>query len=58
MQDSSEIANDEGADPTDDIKRQKPGHATMADVIDKDDPHKAEKLTNLGQDADKNGATE
>ena len=49
----SEAPNaDEGADPSEDIRRQNPGERTTADLADQvgaDDPHKAEKLTTAGR---------
>jgi hypothetical protein len=49
----TEAANaDEGADPSEDIRRQNPGERTTPDLADQvgaDDPHKAEKLTTAGR---------
>jgi hypothetical protein len=35
---------DEGADPSGDIRQQNPGGTTTADLVDADDPEKAQKL--------------
>ena len=45
-----ETANDEGSDPTKDIKAQNPGETTAADQVDADDPHKTEKLADTDDD--------
>ncbi|WP_260596627.1 hypothetical protein [Sphingomonas endolithica] len=42
--------NDEGADPSSDIQKQNPDEKTTADIVGKDDPNKAEKLTKAGRD--------
>jgi hypothetical protein len=56
---SDDQANaDEGADPTNDIKKQNPEGTTTGDLagqftakdVDEDDPHKVEKLTKAGRD--------
>ena len=47
-----EMANDEGADPSTDIRKQNPGETTTADKVGSNDPHKAEKLAQAG-DPDK-----
>ncbi|MEG3178257.1 hypothetical protein U1872_18595 [Sphingomonas sp. RB3P16] len=47
-----EMANDEGADPSSDLKAQNPGETTIADQVSQDDPKKAEKLTKAGRDID------
>jgi hypothetical protein len=42
----------EGADPSEDIRKQNPGETTTADLAertDADDPHLAEKLTKAGR---------
>jgi hypothetical protein len=47
----------EGADPSEDIRKQNPGETTTADLADrpeadrtnKDDPHKVEKLAKAGR---------
>lgn len=44
-----EMANDDGADPTNDITKQNPGAGNAADAIAADDPHKVEKLAKLGK---------
>lgn len=44
---------DEGADPSEEIRRQNSGETTTADLTDDpapDDPHKAEKLARAGRD--------
>ena len=53
-----EKANDEGADPTKDIKRQNPGATTASDAIGKDDPHKVEKLAKIGHGEDPDAGSE
>jgi hypothetical protein len=53
-----EEANDEGADPTGDLKAQSPDRKTGADSVAADDPHKTEKLANSGEAGDKADATE
>lgn len=45
-----EMANDEGADPTDDIKKG-PGQSTTRGAPDSVDPHKVEKLAKTGEPA-------
>ena len=48
---TGEQANsNEGAGPEADIQAQNPGATTTADLVKKDDPHKAEKLTKAGRD--------
>lgn len=55
-------SNDEGADPTSDIRKQNPGEKTSADLadeLDPDDPHKVEKLTKAGRpDFDPNSGSD
>ena len=48
MPDQDVNAN-EGADPTDDIKKQNDGAPSAANDIAADDPHKTEKLAGLGK---------
>jgi hypothetical protein len=51
-----EMANDEGADPDNDTQQDKSrsssGERNQADEIKEDDPHKIEKLANLGHTGD------
>ena len=46
------VNENEGSDPTNDIKQQNPGETTAADGVPADDPHKTEKLAELGRDED------
>jgi len=46
--DDVEMANDEGADPTSDLKHQNVKSDAKADQISEDDPHKVEKLAKMG----------
>ena len=44
IENNVEMANDEGADPTDDIKKENAGS-----VVNNDDRHKTEKLAKAGE---------
>ena len=57
IENNVEMANDEGADPTNDMNKEKEGASSerekpAADDIDKGDPHKVEKLAKLGHAGD------
>ena len=41
--------SEEGADPSEDIKKQNPQRTTTADQVAGDDPHKVEKLAKAGR---------
>lgn len=58
MQDSVETANDDGADPSTELKAQNANSAQTAEDVAEDDPHKAEKLAKLGQGDGEAEATE
>lgn len=52
MADNPDQANaNQGADPSDDIRKQNPGETTTANMIDGEDPHKVEKLAKAGEPA-------
>jgi hypothetical protein len=58
MNSDVEMANDEGADPNADSKKQNPGATTAADQVAADDPQKVEKLagTDRAKDPEEEGA--
>ncbi len=49
MSTNDETNSNEGADPSDDIKKQNPGETTTADAVPSDDRHKVEKLAKAGR---------
>ena len=48
---SESSTNDQGADPSADVKKQNPGEITTADQVSKHDPHKVEKIAEAGEPA-------
>ena len=49
---ASTVNENEGSDPTDNIKKQNPGETIATNGISADDPHKTEKLAEFGRDED------
>ena len=58
MADQDEANSNEGSDPSNDLKQQNPGGTTTADLVDKDDPHKVQKLADPDGEHDLSGAEE
>jgi hypothetical protein len=57
IENNVEMANDEGADPSSDANKEPAGNPSgkekpAAEEIDKNDPHKVEKLAKLGHAGD------
>lgn len=56
MNDDVEMANDDGADPTGDIRQQNPGATVTGDVAAEIDPDASEKSPAADKDKDKDAA--